>query len=87
MRSWLIVSRKESKGEAGNGKGDGLSRLGDRSYSSQNHSRKQLSVQEGLGANEFGLNAAGDFGFALAGDHVDFAADTELAGEVETWFD
>ena len=42
---------------------------------------------ERLGADEFGLDAAGDLGFAFAGDHVDFAADAEFAGEVEAGFD
>jgi len=40
-----------------------------------------------LDADEFGLNSAGDFGFAFAGDHVDFAAYAELAGEIEAGFD
>ena len=33
------------------------------------------------------MDEACDFGFAGLGDHVDFAADAELAGEVEAGFD
>ena len=33
------------------------------------------------------MYAAGDLGFAFAGDHVDLAADAELAWEVEAGFD
>ena len=40
-----------------------------------------------LDSQELGLDAAGDVGLAGVGDHVDFAADTELAGEVEAGFD
>ena len=32
------------------------------------------------------MDTAGDFGFSFAGDHVDFAADAEFAGEVEAGF-
>src|SRR5437764_13402346 len=39
------------------------------------------------GPDEFGLDAPGDFGFACAGDHVDFAADAEgiRIAAVGTW--
>ena len=33
------------------------------------------------------MDAAGDLGFAGAGDHVDLVADAEFAGEVEAGFD
>ncbi len=33
------------------------------------------------------MDASCDFGFAFAGDHVDLAADAELAGKVEAGFD
>jgi hypothetical protein len=33
------------------------------------------------------LDAAGHFGSGGTGDHVDFAADAEFAGEVEARFD
>ena len=49
--------------------------------------RSKMGCDAGLGANEFGLDAAGDLGLAFAGDHVDLAADAEFAGEVEAGFD
>jgi hypothetical protein len=38
-------------------------------------------------AEEFGLDAAGDLRGTFAGDHVNFAADAEFAGEIESGFD